>query len=368
MAKMFKSNRANQLLFYYINDSGRPVSNHYNRWIDEPHWQNVIGFKNIKFIQLNVEPEANNTRLNLFNLIDKVKEDSLKRLDKKKYLVMATSDVIVGPKLLSCFSQIQNVSDDNEDDLKYLFDTERLRDKLTSECYKQLHSDQAMYSFAYQLNMIHHETDFSGILIWKLNSTKQHNELIRSQVMLESNYKCHYKQDVFVANPLAQNSFDNTFCVFGYELNYHEVPRLEDVFFANTYFNQLIRTFAYQRRNSIGYDRGEANIPNIVHMIWLSAHPRGLKFIEYLCLKSILTVLQPAKVRIHGDNKPIGDYWEQLAADSRIEWVDYKVNLFKFGQNFSESPIQHLADVIKSKQFYLIESKILKNVYFRLQG
>ena len=347
LAKLFKSSRVNQLLFYYINDSGRPVSNHYNRWIDEPHWKSVIGFENIKFIKLNAEPDANSTHFNLFNLVAKVKQDSLKRLNKKDYLVMATSDVIVGPRLLNCFSQSQNISDENEDDFKYLFDTERLRDKLTIECYRQLHSRQAMYSFVYQLNMIHHETDFSGILIWKLNSTKQHNELTMNQAVFENNYKCHYKQDVFVTNPAAQNSFENVFCVFGYELNYHEVPRLEEVFFANTYFNQLIRTYAYQTSNSIGYDRGEASIPNIVHMIWLSTNPRGLKFIEYLCLKSILAVLQPTRVRIHGDTKPIGDYWEQLAADSRIEWVDYKVDLFKFGQNFTDSPIQHLADVIK---------------------
>ena len=65
-------------------------------------------------------------------------------------------------------------------------------------------------------------------------------------------------------------------------------------------------------------------------MIWFADGPRPLKFIEYLCLKSILLVIKPDIIRVHGDNKPIGDYWNELnQLTNKIEWVQRERSLIK---------------------------------------
>jgi hypothetical protein len=79
-----------------------------------------------------------------------------------------------------------------------------------------------------------------------------------------------------------------------------------------------------------------------------------MKLIEYLCVKSILHVIKPEKVRIHGDVKPPSsdDYWKELSANPSIEWVQIDRPVSRYGQNFSDSPIQHLSDIARLEVVY----------------
>ncbi len=65
-------------------------------------------------------------------------------------------------------------------------------------------------------------------------------------------------------------------------------------------------------------------------------------------------MLRPHKIQVHGDIEPIGDYWQEMARrpDSLVEWVDKRRELVKYGRDFSESPVQHLADMARLEVLY----------------
>lgn len=331
LAKTLKSNPNNKLLFYYLNDSGKPISNHYNRWIDDPDWIGKIGLTSIKFIKI----DYNSTDFNLYDLMTRIKFDSLKHfddLDSKQHLVLSTSDVLIGPRIMSCFSKDLFVNDYESS----LINTHTVRAKMTSECYDSIHTNNH-FSFLYRIESIHRANDFSGLFIEKIKNmthgSQFKHDLIDKHVTSFNNYKCHYKRDIINAEMNSLNSYENSFCVFGFEMNAYDIPKLEDVFFKQSYMNSMIRKFIFNSSDLITYKRIErlSQIPNIVHLIWFADGPRPLKFIEYLCLKSILLVLKPDKIRIHGDIKPIGDHWNEIIEQSKgkIEWVVKEKNFYK---------------------------------------
>ena len=69
LTRLFKPSPTNQLLFYYVNSTGQPRSNHYNRWISDPFWKDKIGLDNIKFIELNYNATETDTRFIIFRLV-----------------------------------------------------------------------------------------------------------------------------------------------------------------------------------------------------------------------------------------------------------------------------------------------------------
>lgn len=137
-----------------------------------------------------------------------------------------------------------------------------------------------------------------------------------------------------------------------------DTPTIETVLFGDSYFDRLVRSYLYGQSEPISYSSSlataTANIPNVVHLIWFSNGQRGLKFIEYLCLRSIVRVLKPDRIYVHGDIEPVGDYWHELISqrDSPIEWTYKPRQLIKYGQNFTSSPVQHLADVARLEVLY----------------
>jgi hypothetical protein len=362
LTKLFKSTIDNRLLFFYLNDDNRPISNQYNRWIDDPQWSNKLPIENIKFINLNYTMDSLN-RYNFYDILTQVKYNAIEQFDKlykKEHIILVTSDIIIGPRILSCFSQ---------DSLSSLFTTNHnpIQTDLSRDCYEALHTKNSdgYFSFLYKLPMMSHIRDFSGILLWRVDQTDNNekqvsfiNKLTDDLVKETNIYKCAYKSDVLKTSPHNQLiHYATTFCVFGYEINVHDMPHLHNFFNAqkstDNYFNELIRKFIYKKVETITYNTllVEAKIPNVVHLIWFSdSTNRHLKFIEYLCLKSILSVLKPDKVKIHGDNKPSKDcpYWNEITLNSKVQWV-YKERpdgqFYK--QDFSKSPIQHLADVAR---------------------
>jgi hypothetical protein len=320
-----------------------------------------IGSDTIKFIELNYsEPE-----LNLYDIIAEIKHDSLKHLNAKiTHAIMATSDILIGPRIMSCFSQDTQIDTTLDSSV---VNTHTVRAKMTSECFESIHSgslDKNIYfSFLYKIESIHQANDFSGLFIWKLNRSEQASlndskskskakeifmqQLANQYVTSFNNYKCHYKRDTMHAKPHSLNSFENSFCVFGFEMNAYDIPRLEDVFFKENYLNTMLRKYLYNSSQLITYSSKTnqiEKIPNVVHLIWFADGPRPLKFIEYLCLKSIMLALRPEKIKIHGDNEPIGHYWIELTGQSNnsIEWIFKERTLMKYGQNFNKAPIQHI--------------------------
>ena len=83
-----------------------------------------------------------------------------------------------------------------------------------------------------------------------------------------------------------------------------------------------MRSYIYNQTNEISYTHETvAKIPNIVHLIWFSDTDRDLKFIEYLCIRSILQNLRPDVIRMHGDRKPVGKYWQEVENSDLIKYI-----------------------------------------------
>ena len=361
LVKLFNPNRTNRILFYYLTEFGQPISNHYNQWLDDPHWHNKIGLYNIKFISIDYQLE--NSELNLYKILSQIRKDSVRYFDaisNKKYILYVTSDVIVGPKIFSCFTKNKATDHLELDQSSFIW----LREKLVNDCHTLLSSANFFpnyFSFLFKINMIHKKYDLSGILIQRIDNdenlhdeAKFQNELENIHVNNNNNFKCHYKSNIFNSQSGSLDSYENAYCIFGFELSPYDTPYLQNIFFSNDYFSGFIRHGLYSFENPIIYKKSEEKffIPNVVHLVWFSDTKRKLKFIEYLCLKSILVVLQPEKIRIHGDNQPNCDYWRELSKNSKIEWVQRERNYFKFGQNFTNSPIQHLADIARLEILY----------------
>lgn len=180
--------------------------------------------------------------------------------------------------------------------------------------------------------------DFSGIIVWNerfVNTSFTQSSLIDSSPY--NIYKCHYRQDIVPSSSMATSNrggartftskpdleYAQTYCIFGYESAMYEPPILQSIFFPRgNYFAQLMRTWLYESSMPIEYKQTvEPVVPNVVHLIWFGQKFKGLKFIEYLCLKSILSVLQPDKVKIHGDVEPDCDLWHKIKRHPKIEWV-----------------------------------------------
>lgn len=103
LAKIFKANANDRLLFYYVNEAGRPQSNHYNQWLNDTFWSSRIPLESIKMIKIDYEYDEFD--FNLFDIIARIRVDCVKRFDsEKRRFLLVTSDVIIGPKIQSCFT------------------------------------------------------------------------------------------------------------------------------------------------------------------------------------------------------------------------------------------------------------------------
>lgn len=182
--------------------------------------------------------------------------------------------------------------------------------------------------------MTHKENDFSGILLWnnEFNTSLSHSLLIESSPY--NIYKCHYRQDVL---PVRQRDYEKeqeysqAYCIFGFESALFEAPVLQNLFTSTSnYFSILMRKWLFNNSDPTTYKRREVEIiPNVVHLIWFGQKFKGLKFIEYLCLKSILSVLKPNKVRVHGDIEPDCELWRKIKRHPKVEWVHIERPLFR---------------------------------------
>lgn len=380
LTKYFQSSESNRLLFYYINDVGAPQSNHYNRWLNDTFWNDKIPSNSINFIKINytsVNTLNDIKKIDFYLLLRNIIKKSMFHFDKpKKFILFLTGDSIIGPKVLSCFSLDLN--------RQYIKANDIIEDEKTSfqtsfDCYKKLNSnnnDEFKYcSFLYSFDLFNIYDSYSGIFIWRVDYTGENIKADDKEIIIDDNnasedddlaikefkkksitdsrniYKCVYKNKVFKN----EAKYENVLCIFGYDLNKYELPLLEDIFHNHekNYFYRIIRRLLYNRYDTFKYEKlVEPKIPNIVHLIWFGEEFKLMKFIEYLCLKSIILNIKPDKVKIHGDVKPYGEYWDRIKLHPKIEWVYLERPLRKYGQDFTSSPIQHLADIARLEVLY----------------
>lgn len=117
----------------------------------------------------------------MYRIFSAVKSDSLRHLDNlaaKSHVIITTSDVLVGPKIQTCFSQGQTrktLIKQNKPAFR-AFNSGELRDQLTGECFESLHSNSGNsghFSFLLSLRIIHHPYDFSGLFVWRLTPSEK---------------------------------------------------------------------------------------------------------------------------------------------------------------------------------------------------
>jgi hypothetical protein len=71
-------------------------------------------------------------------------------------------------------------------------------------------------------------------------------------------------------------------------------------------------------------------------MVWFGF--KTMDFVMYLCLRSILTVVNPDKVYIHGDGQMHGKYLQKLKKDNRVIFVYREIPRHVFGKQIIYTP------------------------------
>ena len=85
-------------------------------------------------------------------------------------------------------------------------------------------------------------------------------------------------------------------------------------------------------------------IPKIVHLVWY--REKEMDFMMYLSLRSVMTILRPDKVFIHGDNLLHGKYFDKFKKDPRVHCIYREVPGTIFGHKVLYT--QHKSDIIRA--------------------
>ena len=135
------------------------------------------------------------------------------------------------------------------------------KDNLSVNCFRALNSNEKhtntnYFSLLYKLDFFHVlDADFSGIFMWSKSwGEKSENKIDKSMVLKDNVHNCHYKSDILEKHKF---SFEDTFCIFGHELNSPDTPVLEAAFFANrsNYFYSFLRQFVYNKTQPVEFNR-----------------------------------------------------------------------------------------------------------------
>ncbi|XP_063435904.1 uncharacterized protein LOC134716824 [Mytilus trossulus] len=99
------------------------------------------------------------------------------------------------------------------------------------------------------------------------------------------------------------------------------VPKLNplDVINSISPFALLAKRILYEHSDINAQTNSESVTPKIVHMIWYGTS--NLLFQNYLSLRSVLTILNPDKLYIHGDVILTGYYMQNISKDPRVIFV-----------------------------------------------
>ena len=100
----------------------------------------------------------------MYQIFSAVKTDSLRHfnnLKSKSHIIITTSDVLVGPKIQTCFTPAHLTEPNDEPYNVYEWiGNDKLREKLANKCFSSLHSTNSSsnhFSFLMALQTIHHQ-------------------------------------------------------------------------------------------------------------------------------------------------------------------------------------------------------------------
>ena len=133
LAKLFNASPSDRILFYYIDqDHARPASTHYNQWLNDSFWTAKIALEAVKFVPYRIRSnnQSNNSKNNisaidydLFEISNRIRKHAMSEFDRmseKKRFLFVTSDVILGPRILTCFSKDSTVDREVSKDKNFI--------------------------------------------------------------------------------------------------------------------------------------------------------------------------------------------------------------------------------------------------------
>lgn len=134
-------------------------------------------------------------------------------------------------------------------------------------------------------------------------------------------------------------TFDETICGELSEI------RPVDIMYTKTSTAALLRYLFYNNQSIMTADpKLPGQIPKIVHLVWFNS--KEMDFIQYLSLRSVLSVVKPEKVYIHGDGQLTGEYMSKLEKDPRVQWVLRERPRYIYGRDVLYT--QHKSDIIRA--------------------
>ena len=159
-------------------------------------------------------------------------------------------------------------------------------------------------------------------------------KLTVDQIMQDKNYdtkfiQCVDKSSYVVAGrkPSCLNSFDQIF------------PK--DIWELNDGFGKLARRVFYGTEEILRPTQNFTELaPNIAHLVWIGGGP--MDYLFYLCVLSLLYVVQVDTLYIHGDGPPSGQYWDSIRNHSRLKSI-YREPGMVYGNRIGVKA--HMSDV-----------------------
>ena len=146
----------------------------------------------------------------------------------------------------------------------------------------------------------------------------------------------HYCETLF---NVSMTTIENNLCIHLENIIPVQIMHL------NSTFGSLARKIMYGDSQEIKVQPIlPGTIPKIVHMVWFGF--KTMDFVMYLCLRSILTVVNPDKVYIHGDGQMHGKYLQKLKKDNRVIFVYREIPRHVFGKQIIY--MQHRSDIIRA--------------------
>ena len=167
-----------------------------------------------------------------------------------------------------------------------------------------------------------------------MSSRRLMGKLTVDKIMQDSHYdtksiQCVDKSSYVEAKrkPSCLNSLDQIF------------PK--DIWELNDDFGKLARRVFYGTEEILRPKQNFTELaPNIAHVVWIGGGP--MDYLFYLCVLSLLYVVQVDTLYIHGNGPPSGQYWDSIRNHPRLKSI-YREPGMVYGNQIRGRP--HMSDV-----------------------
>ena len=159
-------------------------------------------------------------------------------------------------------------------------------------------------------------------------------QLTVDKIMQDKNYKTEFIQ--CIDRSFYAEAKGKPFCV--------NVPTLifpKDIWELNDNFGKLARRVFYDTEEIRRPQRNFSElVPNIAHVIWIGGG--RMDYLFYLCVLSLLYVVQVDTLYIHGNGPPSGPYWDSIKYHLRVQTI-YREPAAIYGTKINI--VSHVTDV-----------------------